>query len=205
MLAFGVLLRESASVHSETHRYKISVLYVIKQPTKSVLLGIQDPLSLATPASVLILAYQLWQRKKQFTTEFEDKLTDQYRDIVLEIPVEALLDDSDGDRYEGDLIHYYRYLDLTNEQIYLRKEGRVSKVTWESWREGIEAHLERDDFKNAWEDIKDRTKSFNELRGFMNDDCNDDPRYWDPGWRAKSEYYWYSLRKKVSGIFRRTS
>lgn len=139
-------------IHSEINRYKILVLYVAKQPTKSMPLGIQEALSLATPASVLILAYQLWQRKKQFTTEFEDKLTDQYRDIVLEIPVEALLDDSDEESYRGDLKHYYKYLDLTNEQIYLRKEGRVSKATWESWREGIEAHLERDDFRNAWEE-----------------------------------------------------
>lgn len=159
-----------------------------------MLVDTQLLVTLATPASVLILAYQLWQRKRQFTTEFEDRLTDQYRDVVLEIPVESLLDDNSRDDYAGDLKHYYRYVDLTNEQIFLRQEGRVSKSTWENWKAGIESNLNKSDFENAWEEISRRASdSFNEMRKFQDEDFHDDPRYWDHPIRARMEDSWYRL------------
>jgi hypothetical protein len=157
-------------------------------------LSIQELAAAATPLSVLVLAYQLWQRKKQFTTEFEDSLTDEYRNILLDIPVDALLDDSDEDEYRGELKSYYRYIDLSNEQIFLRKEGRVSKSTWENWRAGIESNLRRDDFRNAWQEIQERSgEDFQELRDFERDSLSDDPRYWDHPYRAKIEDHWYSI------------
>jgi len=150
--------------------------------------------SIATPLSVLVLAYQLWQRKKQFTTEFEDHLTDQYRDVIYEIPVDALLNGSDSDGYEGELKDYYRYIDLSNEQVFLRQESRVSKSTWENWKAGIEANLDRPDFEQAWEEVKDQAPdSFNELRKLEDADTPDDPRYWEHPWRARVEDWWYRL------------
>ena len=150
--------------------------------------------SIATPLSVLVLAYQLWQRKKQFSTEFEDHLTDQYRDVIYEIPVDALLSESDPDGYEGELKDYYRYIDLSNEQVFLRQEGRVSKSTWENWRAGIETNLSRPDFAEAWDEIKEQApNSFKELRKLEDSDKPDDPRYWEHPWRARIEDYWYAL------------
>lgn len=150
--------------------------------------------STATPFTVLILSYQLWQRKKQFTTEFEDHLTDKYRDIIYRIPTEALLRDTDADtdEYAGKLKDYYRYIDLTNEEIFLRQEGRVSKSTWVNWKVGIETHLDRPDFENAWEELQAQAPdSFNELRDFEDDRLSNDPRYWDHPWRARVEDAWY--------------
>lgn len=152
--------------------------------------------SIATPFSVLILAYQLRQRKKQFTTEFEDHLTDRYRDIIYQTPTEALLrnTDADTDEYAGELKDYYRYIDLTNEEIFLRQEGRVSKSTWENWKAGIETHLDRPDFENAWEELQARApNSFNELRNFEGDCLPDNPRYWEYPWRAWVEDIWFRL------------
>jgi hypothetical protein len=155
-------------------------------------LAIQEIAAIATPLSVLVLAIQLWQRQKQFTTDFEDKLTDQYREIATEIPVDALLDDSNSFRVRGDLKQYYRYIDLSNEQIFLRKEGRVSKSTWENWAAGIDSHLRRSDFNSAWQEISKRDpRSFHELRKYLDDDYADDPRYWDHPIRARMETAWY--------------
>ena len=149
----------------------------------------------ATPVSVLFLVYQLWQRKKQFTTEFEDKLTSDYRDIVYEIPVDSLLDDSDSEDYPGDLKDYYRYIDLSNDQVFLRQEGRVSKSTWENWRAGIETNLDRDGFGNAWTDIKERSPdSFNELRRLRDPNTHDDPLYWEHPWRARIQQFLYRIK-----------
>lgn len=149
----------------------------------------------ATPVSVLFLVYQLWQRKKQFTTEFEDKLTSDYRDIVYEIPVDALLDDSDIEGYEGELKDYYRYIDLSNDQVFLRQEGRISKSTWENWRVGIENNMNRDDFERAWSDIKHRSpNSFNELRKLRDPNTRNDPLYWDHPYRARIQQLFYRIK-----------
>jgi len=149
-----------------------------------------------TGVGAIIVIIQLYQRRRQFQTEFEDGLTDKYRDIVYQLPVDALLDDSDTDGYQGDLEDDYRYIDLSNEQIFLRQEGRVSRSTWENWKTGIENHLGRDDFENAWEEIQNRDpESFNELRDFEDDDKPDDPRYWENPRRARLEEYWYRLKR----------
>lgn len=150
-----------------------------------------------TGIGALIVIGQLYQRKKQFTTQFEDHLTDQYREIIYQIPTDALLrSDGNEEGYEGELKDYYRYIDLSNEQVFLRQEGRVSKSTWENWREGIETHLSRPDFENAWNELKNRAPdSFNELRNLEDSEMPDDPRYWENPRRAQFEELWYNLWK----------
>ena len=151
--------------------------------------------TIATPASVLVLSYQLWQRKKQFTTEFEDKLTSDYREIVYEIPVDSLLDDSDSDEYEGELKDYYRYIDLSNDQVFLRQENRVSKSTWGNWKAGIETNLERNDFKAAWAEVESKApNSFKETRDLKDPSKSDDPLYWKHPYRAKLQDILYKLK-----------
>jgi hypothetical protein len=146
--------------------------------------------TLLTGVGASIVIVQLYQRKKQFTTQFEDHLTDEYREIVYEIPTDALLRQDDIDGYEGELKDYYRYFDLTNEQVFLRQEGRVSKSTWEEWREGIETHLDRPDFQNAWNELKNRAPdSFNELRNLENPEMENDPRYWEHPRKARFEEF----------------
>jgi hypothetical protein len=163
------------------------MIYVILQYFSQYL----DPLvsfikQFGTPISALVLAYQIWQRKRQFTTEFEDSLTDEYRDIVYEIPIEERLSngESDGKDSDHDIKDYYKYFDLTNQQIFLRKEGRVSKSTWESWREGIESNMQKESFDSAWEEInkKSDSKDLESLKRFLDNKTGGDPRLWlDPG------------------------
>ena len=71
------------------------------------------------------------------------------------------------------------YIDLTNEQIFLRQYNRVSAKTWENWRDGIKSNLARPAFKRAWNEIKLRVpKSFEELRRLEKVDFKDDPLKW---------------------------
>lgn len=161
----------------------------------SILNIIQAVGSGLTGLGALIVIGQLYQRKRQFTTEFEDKLTSDYRGIIYRLPVDALLDDSDGEEeYIGDLDDYYRYIDLTNDQIFLRQEGRISKSTWENWSDGIETIMGKSNFEAAWNEIQEReSASFSELQKFMSDKHPDDPRYWEHPWRARLEDLWYGL------------
>ena len=139
-----------------------------------------DLIRLATPISVAVVAYQVWQRGRQFTTQFEDDLDEKYRNVIYDIPLQSLLDNSDsGEDYVGCLKDYYKYIELCNHQIFLRKKGRITKSTWDDWSSGIDSNFNRSDFEAAWEDIKTETESFQELRKYLSSDYPDDPRYWE--------------------------
>jgi hypothetical protein len=73
----------------------------------------------------------------------------------------------------------YRYIDLCNEQVFLRQNARVCEATWVFWRDGIKSNLARPAFKKAWEDFKIAVpSSFGELRQLEKTDFKDDPAAW---------------------------
>lgn len=72
----------------------------------------------------------------------------------MDIPVDALIDKPVDDR-SGKLREIiYNYLDLCNEQIYLRKIKRISKNRWKDWNIGIKDNLSKPAFKVVWDEIK---------------------------------------------------
>jgi hypothetical protein len=74
------------------------------------------------------------------------------------------------------LKYFYRYIDLTNDQIFLRQQGRVGDETWENWRDGIKSLMNMPAFSDAWKMIREKpTTKFDELRGLENNDYKDDP------------------------------
>ena len=130
---------------------------------------IQAIASVATAIGVLLAGWQLNQSKKQALTSFEDSLASQYRHIIREIPVKALLGETlDKEEQNRALPHFYHYFDLSNEQAYLHRRGRVRSQTWTEWRDGITDNLRRPAFKAAWEDVSRRApESFNDLRNSL--------------------------------------
>lgn len=64
---------------------------------------------------------------------------------------------------------FYRYFDLSNEQVFLESRGRVSKETWEMWASGIESNMQRPAFVRAWQEVSRKTNNadFSELRTFL--------------------------------------
>ena len=124
---------------------------------------------------------QVELRKDQSTTEFENELAQEYRKISREIPVKAFLGDELSECEEQKYFReFYSYIDLSNEQVFLRHEGRVSSETWENWAEGIESNLQKNAFQNAWNEIKERSEgSFSELRRLENEGFDSDPQKWD--------------------------
>jgi hypothetical protein len=82
------------------------------------------------------------------------------------------------------LEEYVRYLDLSNHQVFLRMERRVSKKTWHLWADGIKDNLERDGFRTAWTYVRQhRTRSYNELKSFY-EHWEQDPGWWSAPWWA---------------------
>jgi len=136
--------------------------------------------SICTAAGVLIAAFQLRVGSKISQTEFEDSIDQQYRELAKGIPVDALIGrevSEDKKDYTRELI--YNYLDLSNEQIFLRKKKRIRKDTWADWCTGIEANLKKIEFNNVWEEIKQESPhTFTFLEQLEVSGFNGDPAKW---------------------------
>ena len=81
---------------------------------------------------------------------------------------------------KGHLDEIYNYIDLTNYQIFLRKQNRIRSQTWEILQDGMKANLELPAFKRGWEMIKERTPDnfFEELRCLEISKFETDPKSW---------------------------
>jgi hypothetical protein len=121
--------------------------------------------SAITAVSVVFAFWQLVLTQRIVQLQFEDALAKEYRDIAARLPTKVFYGVSPDAREQSSLRdEFYRYIDLSNEQISLRQRRRVSKAVWRSWREGIKSNLSLPAFATAWEEVKDRTNSFAELR-----------------------------------------
>ena len=125
--------------------------------------------NMATAAAVMVAAWQLALSKRQAVTTFEDSLAKEYRDIAATLPVKALLGEGlSNPEYREKFDEFYRYFDLCNQQVFLRKSGRVSDKTWQFWHEGIASNLKRPAFAQAWAEIAARSNGdFSELRSLF--------------------------------------
>jgi hypothetical protein len=136
--------------------------------------------SAATAFGIIVAAVQLRLTKKQAVTTFEDQISNEYRQIVKTIPVNALLGENLTDReFEGALNDLYNYIDFTNEQVFLRQQGRIRSTTWENWKDGIKSNMRLPAFEKAWLLVKSKLpESFNELRKLEEEKYASDPRKW---------------------------
>lgn len=77
--------------------------------------------SLATALAVLMAAWQLYRGTLQNRTNFEDELSREYRELARSIPVKVHLGEVlSPEEFEQAFPRLYQYIDLTNEQIFLR-------------------------------------------------------------------------------------
>ena len=133
--------------------------------------------SFATAVGVLIAVWQIRLGKQQATTQFEDGLNQQYREIIRRIPIQVLLGEEVSEEvYQSTLDDFYRYIDLTNEQVFLRENDRVTKQTWQLWNDGIKSTLRKKSFARAWEYIQEQAPDdFKELKKLEASNFEADP------------------------------
>ncbi len=137
--------------------------------------------ALATAIGVAVAAWQINESRKLSQSSFEDTLDQQYRELAHGIPVNALIGkeiDESQKTETRELI--YNYLDLCNEQIFLRKKNRIRKDTWNDWCSGIESHLQKIAFIQIWEEVKEQSPgSFSFLEKLEKEGFKIDPRRWN--------------------------
>lgn len=119
-----------------------------------------------TAIGVVISAIQIHLFKTQERTKFEDEFAKEYRLLMSRVPTKALLGEQlSDDEYQAAFDEFYHYFDLCNEQIFLSKSGRISKSTWNFWKEGMISNFSRPAFARAWNEIAGRSNGdFSELR-----------------------------------------
>lgn len=136
-----------------------------------------------------VAAAGVWYARVQLRTsreiaqlQFEDGLAKEYRELANRLPTKALLgEDLTEEEYKVSFDELFRYVDLSNEQVCLRQRGRINGAVWESWRDGIQGNLSLPPFRRAWEEIKGRSRSFEELRRLEREDFKVDPKSWSRG------------------------
>lgn len=117
--------------------------------------------SIATAVAVFFAAWQVRQAGAHARTDFEDDLAREYRELARQIPTEALLgQDVDDEQFAEAFPAMFQYVDLSNEQVTLRMNGRVRAATWRDWSDGIPSNLTRPAIARAWGRTKSQSSSF---------------------------------------------
>lgn len=136
--------------------------------------------SAVTALSVALAFWQLVLAKKIAQSQFEDALSKEYRELASRIPTKALLGKGlTPKEYSDTFDELFRYIDLSNEQVALRKSRRISQKTWKNWSSGIQANLELPVFKRVWKQVREETRSFQELRRVHEEEFEFDPACWN--------------------------
>lgn len=128
----------------------------------------------------MFAVWQLRLTKQIHQKQFEDGLAKEYRELASRIPTKALLGSGlSPDAFERSFDELFRYVDLSNEQVSLRVQGRVSDATWSGWSAGIRFNLALPAFRKAWKKIRaTNPHQFLELQRAADENFSFDPRQW---------------------------
>lgn len=115
---------------------------------------LRDLALMATLVGLGVGVFQLYRQANQARTSFEDSLAGEYRKLLSEFPAAALLGEHPPEPPElwpdELVVAFIRYIDLCNEQVFLRERDRIADATWRDWHEGIRDQFQRPYFEMAW-------------------------------------------------------
>jgi len=70
--------------------------------------------------------------------------------ILKDLPDAVLLEEVEGSPSKDQLRFYYEYFALCDEEIFYRRQGKISGATWRDWERGLHLNLRREIFAAAW-------------------------------------------------------
>ena len=137
---------------------------------------------------VLIVVWQIWLLRRTTRHSFEGDLNREYRAIRQSIPMDALTGKSVAGLKPEAQECIYNYLDLCNQQVYLRKNWRIGWSCWRIWKEGIKHHLSQPAIAKVWDEVRRRSPgSLSHLERLEKKDFGD-PIFWIlTAWKRDSE------------------
>ncbi|TLU54327.1 MAG: hypothetical protein FDX02_04985, partial [Chlorobium sp.] len=94
--------------------------------------------AISTMVGVVLVVFQLKTTKDIAQLQFEDSMAKEYRNLVHRLPTKALLGQELSDwEFQKAFDEFFHYIDLSNEQVFLRQQGKVGQEVWTNWSEGI--------------------------------------------------------------------
>ena len=122
----------------------------------------------------------MWRNANQSKTTFEDSLTKEYREIIRKIPYKVLVGDEITDSEKDEAFNeIFNYMDICNEQIFLRITGRIRKNTWLNWQEGMKTNFSSPIFKLVSKEVFEKLNgNFTELKKVHELKYDTDPNKW---------------------------
>ena len=148
---------------------------------KPIFALLADVATIAGVVGVWFAVRQLRLSKQLAQSAFEDELTREYRSIVKDIPMDVLLGKPPSEErrdHVRELI--YNYIDLCNQQVFLRMKGRITDDTWREWNAGMRSTLGHGFFLNVLGEIEP-CGVFDELKLLKGSDFQEDPKTWRGG------------------------
>ena len=144
----------------------------------STIASIVSALATSIAAGGVIFAYrQISITREIAQVQFEDGLAREYRQLAASLPSITLLgSELTEDQYSESFDKFFHYIDLSNEQIGLREQGRISDSVWVNWRDGIKYNLSLPAFARAWSEIRQKSESFAGLRALEGSSFLQDPK-----------------------------
>lgn len=139
--------------------------------------------TIASIATAVLVGVGVWEIRAGShiaQSEFEESLDRQYRELARDIPVDALIGGMvPKTQWPETRELIYNYLDLCNEQVFLRKKNRIRKDTWRDWCAGMRSHLEKPAFLKVWNEVKSAApRSFAYLERLEANAFRSDPKRW---------------------------
>ncbi len=140
--------------------------------------------TLASFATAILVGVGVWEIRQGSgiaQAQFEDSLDQQYRNLSKEIPVDALIGKNvPKHQWPQTRELIFNYLDLCNEQVFLRQKKRIRKDTWLDWCTGIRSHLQKPAFQKVWSEVKTESPtSFSFLELLESENFSADPARWN--------------------------
>jgi hypothetical protein len=153
--------------------------------------------SVFSAVAILIALYQIQRSNRQSKTVFEDTISKEYRDLVRGISVKLYIGDPIAENEMIEVRHQlFRYFELTNYQIFLRRCNRISSSTWLTWRDGIQANMKLPVIQKTWDDMAGKNLiRFHNLERLIEEKYAVDPIKWNSNfkqhkaWRFRHLFY----------------
>ena len=98
-------------------------------------------------------------REQAFYNSYRDSLNSIPSKYFLGTPLEASFDLLPSDVQQA----FFVYIDLCNEQVFAHDSRKISKRTWKNWETGIKGNFRLPAFLSAWEYIRTKSGSYDEL------------------------------------------
>ena len=134
----------------------------------------------ATVATVVVAGVGLWITlrgiRDQLWLQTFQEYTRRYSEIVRDLPSDSRrpgsdfsLDNLDAEA-RGRVLNAARaYLNLTSEEFFLHRRGRIDDETWKIWKTGIVTTIRLPWLRVAWQELEVEYSYFEDYSRFVNE------------------------------------